>query len=93
MNIEAVKDNDNTPNQQLINNLKHEQKNILKEIESLKNDMKNLKELHLSYQQLIQNLFIQIKTELREDVENQIISILHYGFELFFVFLFNFTYQ
>ena len=72
MNIESVKDNDNIPNQQLINNLKNEQKNILKEIESLKNDMKNLKELHLSYQQLIQNIFIQIKTELKEDVENQI---------------------
>jgi predicted nucleic acid-binding Zn-ribbon protein len=72
MNIESVKDNDNIPNQQLINNLKNEQKNILKEIESLKNDMKNLKELHLSYQQLIQNAFIQIKTELKEDVENQI---------------------
>jgi len=86
MNIETVKDNDNISNQQLINNLKHEQKNILKEIESLKNDMKNLKELHLSYQQLLQNLFIQIKTELRGDVENQIkefknqiINGLHYG--------------
>ena len=88
MNIESL--NDNTPERELINNLKNEQKNILKEIESLKNDMKNLKTLHLSYQQLIQNAFIllktELKTELKEDIKNQIkefknqlISGLNYG--------------